>query len=611
LIAGIVLLCAAALPAAAFAAPLAAWSPASYLSALVDETRLTANDGAAGDQLGWSVALDGDTAVVGAPYADVGGQAGQGAVYVFVRSGGVWKQQARLTAAAGAAGDAFGRAVALDGDTVLVGAPFFAAGANADQGAAFVFERSGTVWSERAMLAADGASANGFGSSVALDGGTALVGDPSRSDVLQNAGAVFVYVGSGATWSLQGVLTAADAAPHDLLGTSVALDGDTALAGAVGDNAGTAADRGAAYVFRRSGATWAQQAQLVAPDAVASARVGDAVALAGDTALAGAPFDQVGGHRNQGSVYVFARSGSVWSPQARLVETGGDADDGFGSSLAMVDDTALIGVQNDGDSLADGGQGMGRGSVVVYGRAAGAWVQKAKLTPADPAVNDHFGSSVSLDGDTALIGAYGDNVAGRADQGSATVLAGGPPVTTATLKPAPTVYGWNRTDVTVTLSAKDLFSGVATTEYRASGAAGWTPYAAPFRVTASGSSQYDYRSTDLDGRAEAAKKLTVRIDKVRPVTRALADARVASGKKVTLRLRADDPVSPKWWGFIRILKGSRLEEKLNVPLQRTNTEVRYPFTCTLPPGRYTWKVDAVDLAGNRQSKAEAGVLVVL
>jgi len=230
------------------------------------QTRLSAADGAAGDWLGYSVSLSGDTALVGAAYDGVGANSGQGSAYVFIRSGSTWTQQSQLTAGDGAAQEMFGSSVALSGDTALVGAVWDTVGANFQQGSAYVFTRSGSTWTQQAKL------------------------------------------------------TAGDGEAEDEFGWSVALSGDTALVGAYGDDVGSNADQGSAYVFTRSGATWTQQAQLTAGDGAVVDWFGAYVALYGDTALVGAYLDDVGANVNQGSAYVFTRSGSVWAQQAKLTQ---------------------------------------------------------------------------------------------------------------------------------------------------------------------------------------------------------------------------------------------------------------------------------------------------
>ncbi len=327
-------------------------------STWIQQAQLTATGGAANDQFGISVALDGDTALVGAYGDDVGGNTAQGSAYVFVRSGSTWTQQAKLTAADGAANDFFGVCVALDGDTALVGVPEGDVGAAFDQGSAYIFTRSGTTWTQQAKLSAsDGATNDSFGESVALAGDTALVG-ASRHDVgaTDTQGAAYVYFRTGSSWSQQAKLTAADGAASDRFGFSVALSGDTALVGAYFDDVGVNSNQGSAYVFIRSGSTWTQQAKLTAADGAASDVFGGSVALFGDTALVGPLFDDAIAPSDQGSAYIFTRSGTTWNQQARLTAADDGASDRFGISVALSEDTALVGASRD-DVDANNNQG--------------------------------------------------------------------------------------------------------------------------------------------------------------------------------------------------------------------------------------------------------------
>jgi hypothetical protein len=203
--------------------------------------------------------------------------------------------------------------VALDGETALVGAHLAPVGGNTWQGTAYVFTRSGASWSQQQKLvAAGGAGSDFFGISVALDGNTALVG-AYRADVdgTSSQGAAYVFTRSGASWSQQQKLVAADGAADDEFGISVALDGQTALVGANLANVGGNSSQGAAYVFRRSGTNWNQEQKLVAPDGAAGDQLGISVALDGETALVGADRANVGGNSNQGKVYFFERQGLV------------------------------------------------------------------------------------------------------------------------------------------------------------------------------------------------------------------------------------------------------------------------------------------------------------
>lgn len=388
------------------------------------QAHLTASDGAAGDYFGYFVALAGDTALVGAPRDDIGSSEDQGSTYVFVRSGTVWTQQSQLTASDGAANDWFGSSAALsgDGDTALIGAPPDLVGGNYDQGSAYVFVRSGSFWGEQAQLAgSDGEPSDNFGYSVALSGNTALVGaDLDNVGANTWQGSAYVFTRGGVGWSLQQKLTGSDGGSNDYFGRAVALAGDTALVAAPGHTVGANPGQGSVYVFVRSGTSWSQQAELTAPDGAPYDSFGSSVALSGDTALVGAMADQVGVSDEQGSAYVFIRSGTTWTQQAHLTASDGAARDWFGYSVALVGDTALVGAMLDDEMFK-----INQGSAYVFARKVATWTQQARLTASDSAAEDYFGSSVALSGDgrLALVGARLDDVGANGDQGSAYVYA--------------------------------------------------------------------------------------------------------------------------------------------------------------------------------------------
>ena len=380
------------------------------------EQKTIATDGAALDSFGYSVALSGDTALVGVYHDDVGANNDQGSAYVYVRSGTTWTQQAQLTALDGAVNDFFGMSVALSGDTALVGAPGYNVGAVSNQGSAYVFVRSGGIWTQQAQLtASDGASGDSFGYSVALSDDTALVGAYyDNVGAITGQGSAYIFVRSGTTWTQQTTLTASNGAAYDKFGYAVSLSGDTALVGAYHDDVGANTNQGSAYVFVRSGTVWTQQAQLTALDGALGDSFGYSVALSGDTALVGAYYDNVGANTAQGSAYIFVRSGITWTQQTPLTASDGAAGDSFGYSVALSGDTALVGAYYD-----DVGASTDQGSAYIFARRGTSWTQQTQLTAWDGAAGDNFGSSVALTGATALVGALTDDVGGNVDQGSA------------------------------------------------------------------------------------------------------------------------------------------------------------------------------------------------
>ena len=402
---------------AALAAPRDA-AVESLAALAIQQAELTAGDGAAGDRFGYSVALFGDTALVGAAYKPVGTNDQQGAAYVFTRSGAIWTQQQQLTASDGATGDRFGSSVALSGDTALVGASLKTSGANVYQGVAYVFTRTAGVWTQQQKLtASDGVAYDLFGGSVALSGDTALVG-ARRKTVDGNIyqGAAYVFTRSATVWTQQQKLTASDGAVRDAFGLAVALSGDTALVGAPDKTVGGNFGQGAAYVFTRTAGVWTQQ-QLTASDSAEGDQFGDAVALSGDTALVGAYGKRRGANPYQGAAYVFTRTAGVWTQQQQLTASGG-AYDLVGSSVALSGDTALVGA-----SFMTVGTNDSQGAACVFTRSAGVWTQRQKLTASDAAAGDGFGDAVALSGDTALVGASYKTVGTNVEQGAAYVFA--------------------------------------------------------------------------------------------------------------------------------------------------------------------------------------------
>jgi len=297
------------------------------------------NIGSGADGLGSSAAISGDTMVVGAEYATVGSNAQQGSAFVFVRSGTTWSQQAVLTASDGAATDLFGSSIAISGDTVVVGAIHHSSTGFIQDGAAYVFIRSGTTWTQQTKLVATNATGgDGFGISVSVSGNTALVGaDNANVGTTFGQGAAYVFVRSGTTWSQQAELSSPSDAGASSVGASVSLDVDTALACSPGN---------AAYVFQRSGTTWSQQAVLTPSDGNAVANSfcnssgGSAGgAVSGDTAVVGAQF-AAGTVAQQGKAYVYTRVGSTWSEQTQITSTGAGW---FGASVALQSGTAVLG----------------------------------------------------------------------------------------------------------------------------------------------------------------------------------------------------------------------------------------------------------------------------
>ena len=307
--------------------------------------KLTASDGAAGDEFGWAVGISGETVVVGAHFADMGGNSGQGAAYLYGRKAGTfnnWEQVAKLTATDGAANDGFGRSVAVSGDTVVIGA----SGAGG-QGAVYIFERNQggpNNWGQVAKLAAsDGAAGDEFGFAVSISEETVVIGGPSANVDHFSDGAVYIFErnqGGPNNWGQVAKLAASDGADHNQFGWAVDVSGGTIVVGALRGDAGSS-DEGAAYVFERpQGGTglWPESAKLTAGDGIFEDFFGGSVAVYSDTISVGAWRAIIDGSPNQGAAYLFDRNrmgADSWAQVAKLTASDGAAFDGFGWAVAL------------------------------------------------------------------------------------------------------------------------------------------------------------------------------------------------------------------------------------------------------------------------------------
>ncbi|HNB73068.1 MAG TPA: hypothetical protein PLS70_18250 [Acidobacteriota bacterium] len=376
------------------------------------QAKLIAPDGEERDSFG-TVAISGDTAVIGAS------SDGEGSVYIFTNSGTTWNFQQKLRASDGQFADSFGGAVAISGDTLVVGAGGADIGANNGQGAVYVFVRNGTIWSEQQKLvASDGAIFDGFGFSVSINGETIVVG--SEADDVgdkMSQGSAYVFVRTGTTWNEQQKLTASDGASFDFFGRSVAIYNETIVIGAPQVNISTNSDQGSAYVFVRTGTTWSLQQTLTASDGAADDLFGGSVAISGETVVVGAFLDDIDSRLDQGSAYVFVRTGTTWNLQQKLTDLDGMTESYFGCSLMVEGEVVVVGAFN-----TDLGNGVNQGAAYVFRRTGTVWEQLFKLTPLDPEESMQFGFSVAISGGLILVGAPVDTIGENINQGSAYVF---------------------------------------------------------------------------------------------------------------------------------------------------------------------------------------------
>ncbi len=332
--------------------------PGQFGTAWQQQAILLASDGAVADKFGQSVAISGDTIVIGA-YQDDSPLSNAGSAYVFVRNGQTWTQQQKLTAGDGTADDEFGSAVAIIGDTLVVGAHFADLPSNSAAGAVYRFTRSGTVWTEVQKLIPTGATLGGnqFGESLAVSGDKLVVGSDHDDTPETAAGAVYVFVDSGAAYSLQQKLTIGDGTNGDLFGFSVAIEGNTLVGGAREDTPiiGQPAF-GAAYVFEFNGSTWMPQQKLTASDGAAFDRFGWSVAVRDDVVAVGAREDDTAVGPDAGSAYVFTRSGTTWTQLQKIEPDDSFNGDRFGASVAFRFNYLVVGAEEK-NLTAPNGQG--------------------------------------------------------------------------------------------------------------------------------------------------------------------------------------------------------------------------------------------------------------
>ncbi len=385
--------------------------------------KLAISDGAPSDYIGYSVAISDDTAVVGAYGDDVV----SGSAHIFERNlvTGFFEQRVKLTASDANESDAFGYSVAISGDTVVVGA-YSDDDNGSDSGSAYIFEKPVSGWIDAnnevvKLIASDANISDNFGYSVSISANTVLIGAYGNDDNGSDSGSAYIFEKPLSGWmdatSEDAKLTASDADISDNFGYSVAISGDTVVIGAYG-NDDNGNDSGSAYIFEK-GSAWTdsnqESAKLIASDAAAADYFAWSVAISDNTVVVGAYGDYLAG-----SAYIFEKPDLGWegtlNQKAKLTASDGQRDDNFGWSVSISDETIIVGAYNDSSSNL--------GSVYIFRKPALEWVndfENSKITASDAAENDYFASSVAISGDTVVIGAYMDDDI-ELDSGSAYIF---------------------------------------------------------------------------------------------------------------------------------------------------------------------------------------------
>ncbi len=410
-------------------------SEKSIFADVTESQRLVASVPGAFDEFGRAVATDGNTLAVGAWGNDEGAAdpendpiSGDGAVSVFLRTGATWAQQQRILPSGLDKYDEFGWSVALSGDTLVVGSPgedTLIGGS--ESGSVYVFTRSAGVWTEQQKLLGSNVGVNSrFGYAVAVEGDTLIASAPRENvDGVSRAGSVYVFTRSGSTWTQQARLKVAGAVADDILGTSVDLSGNYAVIGAEAADTPTGADAGAAYVFLRSGVNWTFQLRLLSPAPVIGGEFGRSVAIDGGTIA-------VSDHARDnatGRVVVFTGATTVWPVQQTLAASGGQPVDFFGHAVALRGDVLFIGAYQ-----ADLNTNVDRGAAYSFLRTSNVWAQVDKFFASDASTTggtERFGFGVALSPSVAVAGAPLDENGALSDAGAAYVFNRGSETTTA------------------------------------------------------------------------------------------------------------------------------------------------------------------------------------
>ncbi len=407
---------------------------------------------------GYAVAISGDTAVVAS-------FSGDKPAYVFVKTGSGWTEQARLTPSDNNGG-VFGESLAIDHDTIVIGSPMPIPTDLNQVGAAYVFVRSGSIWTQQQKLTSPNFQSSdqaSFGEAVAVNGDTVAVGQ----DFSQQRGTVHIFGRSDSVWTSRQALvspTAETETSRLLFGYSLSMSADTLVVGAPEENNRDANIplAGSVYVFTRNGSTFELQKKLTAPDPGQHGYFGGAVSLSGDDLVVGAVYAP--SMNLPGAAYVFARIGSIWTGPQKLVSSDAEAKDGFGLAVAISADRLIVGSPISSFSRETSSDPIivsRPDAVYVFGRSNGFWSEQQRLMASDSTLGDEFGRSVAIGPDAILVGANHHGSDPNNAPGSAYIYQEEQPQGDTT---APIISGLNNLTRTATSSsgAAATFSPTAT-----------------------------------------------------------------------------------------------------------------------------------------------------
>ena len=370
----------------------------------IDSNRVSTVTGipADGSDFGAALALESDRLVIGAPYGN--GPVSQGVALVYEFTGGSWVYRQALLKPTIDKPDLFGRALDIEGDSIVVGARFYDSG-HPGSGAVHVFSRdavSGNWGHEQKLVASNAISGEDFGISVDIQGDTLLVGAFNGLNPIPNfiSGVGYIFQRTGSVWNQQQIISSADAELNDEFGRAVALDGDRVAIGATADDDNSLPGSGSVYLFQmRTNPAH----KLIAFDKTVDAQFGYALAVSGDTLVVGAPYHDhsVPLNDNKGAAYVYRRSGDSWTLEQQLLAQNAANDDHFGWSVDISGNRIVVGAPHRDGVFADSG------TAYTFTRIGPFWIQQQQLTGQSPAADDAFGESVAINGNRIAVGVPG------------------------------------------------------------------------------------------------------------------------------------------------------------------------------------------------------------
>jgi len=364
---------------------------------------ILSDDGERKNKFGHSVAIDGNTALVGAPNNDKK----RGAAYVYENIGGIWHQTQKLIADDRNINDHFGKFVAIDGNHMIIGSSTDNSGSGNNAGSAYIFENIDSTWvqTQKLFFTGSGSSHSLFGAGVSIYGDTIMVGAHSNSEKAKKAGTAFVFEKIGSTWTETQRLYTDDPKPYDYFGQSISIYDDTAVFGTWNNNHHGKVAAGSAYIFEKTDGMWNQAHQIIPNEATAKEYFGRSVSIYGDTIIIGATGnDEIA--RNAGSAYVFNYDGSQWTQNAKLLHDREIDSLHFGTSVSMYNDRAVIGSDS---------------RVFIFDFKDGEWLKVSIPKPSDAKNGDMYGTSVSISNSVIIVGSSEHDENGL-DSGSAYLI---------------------------------------------------------------------------------------------------------------------------------------------------------------------------------------------